>query len=537
MRRAARTRLVAACAAVVLGLWGWISAGQTAPAPESVPASPLAAPPKLDPEALEAARTLGEAAVLVNLAEQADLTPAFAMTSKEARGRFVVARLREVANRTQGDLVKWLATRGAPVERFWVSNTVVTSADVSTLVELAGRPDVARVKLKGTQKLIAPVDYAKGVELAAPDLLERGLREIGVDDVWRMGYRGEGVVIAVSDTGAAWEHPALKASYRGLEGEQHDYNWFDAVNQVEAPLDANGHGTHVVGTVVGKAGTREIGAAPDAKWIACRLIEQRSGGDEQIMRCLQWFLAPTKVDGRTDPRPELAPDVINASWGESPGQSCLSTTLNGAIGSLNAGGILFVASGGNSGSDCGTVCTPGAYRDVLTVANYDVQSRRINDSSSRGPVDWPDGSIIKPDIAAPGTDINSSVPPASYDKKTGTSMAAPHITGVVALMMSAQPRLQGDPAAVKAMMLDTGKELLADRCGPGGSRGYNNAAGHGLVQAQDAVELALSATPPPTATDTPTPTDTPVPSATPTDAPTSAIQPGRTLWLPWAQTP
>ncbi|MFQ5460332.1 MAG: S8 family serine peptidase [Anaerolineae bacterium] len=490
----------------------------------------------LDPEAVARARAAGRAPVIVRLRAQADLGPAYRLATKEARGRYVYETLRRVAAESQGPVVAWLAARGVAPRQFWVTNALAVEADEATLRALATRSDVAQVTLEGELAVADPPPEAPPPDpdaLAVPDVAERGLREINADDVWRMGYEGEGAVVAVTDTGAIHTHPALAAAYRGAE-EGHDYNWFDAIKASEKPVDVNSHGTHVTGIVVGKQRSRQIGVAPKAKWIACRLIEQRSGPDSAALACLQWVLAPTKVDGKTDPRPDLAPDVVNASWGDEPGKTCLNRTLQGAIRSLDAAGIVFVASAGNSGAGCQTVCVPGAFREVITVANYDVGSRRINRTSSRGPVKWPEGTIIKPDISAPGTRINSSIPPSRYGEKSGTSMAAPHITGVVALIVGARPEYKGHPELVRNALLTTGRGINAGRCGPGGDRSYNNAAGHGLVMADKAVKLALTATPLPTATATATATASPTATATATATPLATATPerGPTIFLP-----
>jgi subtilisin family serine protease len=194
---------------------------------------------------------------------------------------------------------------------------------------------------------------------------------------------------------------------------------------------------------------------------------------------------------------------------------------------LAAAGILFVASAGNSGDACETICVPGAYPEALSVGNYDVGLRRMNASSSRGPVPWPGGDVIKPEISAPGTDINSSVIPASYGEKTGTSMASPHIAGVAALILSARPELRGQPEALRELMTQSAKGVTADRCGPAGDKVFNNSAGHGLVQAEEAVVQALTATPRPSPTLSPTPTSTvtPTPTMTRTATPPATATP------------
>ncbi len=507
-----------------------------------VPARALTpAAARLDPRALAAAEEDGRAEVFVILAEQADVSAAYNIPDKAARTRYVYERLREVAKRTQPPLVAWLEQREAHVQRFFIANVIEVEADTATLLALAARPDVSYVELETDIELIEPVyEGADGDEMASlsplvPDVVERGLKTIGADDVWKMGYKGEGIVVAITDTGANHRHPALKAQYRGADGD-HDYDWYDAVGNSPAPVDEASHGTHVTGIAVGEAGARQIGVAPEAQWIACRMIKKRSSEGDSSLRCLQWVLAPTPVG--TDPddfgdegRPEMAPDVVNASWGSEPGRDCAgSSAVRAAVQNLVAGGILFVASAGNSGNGCQTVCAPGTYPFTFTVANYDVRRRKIAQSSSRGPV----GEMIKPDIAAPGVDINSSIPPSRYAKKSGTSMASPHVAGAVALLLSARPEFRGKPEIIRKLFEDTASPVVDRKCPPG-TDAFNNNAGHGLIDVPDAVEAALTATLPPTPTNTPTltpvPTDTPTPTTTPT--PTATAVPHFEVYVPW----
>jgi subtilisin family serine protease len=514
-----RRRLVA-WAVLVAGFAALVVGGPpTAPARAAGPR--LA---RLDPRALAAARAAGGAWVLVSLTAKADLADAYRQPSKAARGRLVYERLRAVAERTQPPLVRWLEGRGARVERFWVDNLLRVYADPATLAALAARPGVAWVRLEGRIRLIEPVGGLPSLgpgplsaqpQSAAPQVVESGIKEINADDVWRMGFKGENVVVAIADTGAELRHPAIKKTYRGYPKLEHDYNWLDAVKDDQEPLDVGGHGTHVTGIVAGADPVRQVGVAPGAKWISCRLIEARSGPDSASLRCLQWVVAPTKLDG-TEPRPELAPDIVNASWGNDPGQGCLVETIHDAVRAVRAAGILFVAAAGNSGDGCRTVCVPGAYAESFTVGNYNERSNQINPSSSRGPADWPEGPLVKPDISAPGTDINSSVPPTKYEQLTGTSMASPHIAGAAALLLSAKPELKGRPELLQAILESTARKgRNTARCGPDGDEMVkDNVEGVGVADVHKAVVMALTATPVPLATATPTATLRPTETAT-----------------------
>ncbi len=454
--------------------------------------------------------------VLVSLAEKADLSGARDQAGKAARTRYVYERLRAVAERTQPPLVSWLESRGAQVERFWVDNMLRVRADAATLGALAQRPEVAWQRREGRIVLIDPLPADPVAAAARPAglaVVETGVKEINADEVWKMGFKGGGSTVAILDTGADFKHPALKKNYRGYPEYKHDYHWLDAVRDEQAPLDENSHGTHVAGTAVGSDPVRQVGVAPAAKWIACRLIEERSGPDSASLRCLQWALAPTTLDGK-NPKPELAPDVINASWGSEPSDGCLAETVHGAIRSLEAAGILFVAAAGNSGDKCKTVCVPGAYAESFTVGNYDVRARDMSATSSRGPADWPGRPLVKPDVSAPGTNVNSSIPGNRYEEKSGTSMASPHVAGAVALLLSAKPEYRGWPDLLRQTLEESArKSRTTNRCGEA-ENDKDNEAGRGVIDVKKAVGAALTATVPPTVAPTATRTPRPSPTAT-----------------------
>ena len=199
-----------------------------------------------------------------------------------------------------------------------------------------------------------------------------------------MGFTGQGVVIGGQDTGYQWDHPALKNQYRGWNGAiaDHDYNWHDAIHSGSGgnpcgynspfPCDDYGHGTHTMGTMVGDdGGANQIGMAPGARWIGCRNMDNGLGSPSTYAECYQWFVAPTRVDG-SEPRPDLAPDVINNSWGCPPSEGCNPDSLLIVVQNLVDAGIVTAHSAGNSGSGCSFVDTPAAiYEELFTVGATD----------------------------------------------------------------------------------------------------------------------------------------------------------------------
>jgi uncharacterized repeat protein (TIGR01451 family) len=200
-----------------------------------------------------------------------------------------------------------------------------------------------------------------------------------------------------------------------------------------------------MGTMVGDdGGNNKIGMAPGARWIGCRNMDAGGKGTpETYIGCYQWFVAPTRVDG-SEPRPDLAPDVINNSWSCPPSEGCTDpNVLLKAVQNLVAAGIVTAHSAGNLGSSCSSVEDPAAIYDESFTVGATASSDNIAGFSSRGPVTVDGSNRPKPDISAPGVNVRSSIPGGGYSLKSGTSMASPHVAGLVALLISAQPAMRG----------------------------------------------------------------------------------------------
>ena len=488
----------------LLGMWPAAAAS-----PPVTPEAP-AALDKVSPWVRSAVESDETADVLLVLADQADLSAAESLPTKQARGRYVYTTLWEHAQRSQASLKGWLEVRGIPYQSFYIVNLVlVPDASQSLVEDLARRPDVARIDAN-------PAIYNDVVEnpiesLARElDTVQENLVVVGAPDVWALGYTGQGIVVGGQDTGYEWDHPALINQYRGWDGEtaDHDYNWHDAIHENDpntadgnpcgfdssVPCDDHSHGTHTMGIVLGDDGdTNQIGMAPDAQWIGCRNMEQGWGTPATYIECFEFFLAPYPVGG--DPaegNPDLAPDVTNNSWGCPVREGCVPDTLQAAVAVQRAAGIMTVTSAGNDGNaiePCGTVSSPPAiYDDAYTIGNvnnYDV----LASSSSRGPVTVDSSGRIKPDLVAPGTSIYSSILNGGYGIKSGTSMASPHVAGAVALLWSADPLLIGQVTQTEELLNATAAPIpVADACGSSGVP--NNYYGWGRLNALAAVQQA-----------------------------------------------
>jgi hypothetical protein len=192
-----------------------------------------------------------------------------------------------------------------------------------------------------------------------------------------------------------------------------------------------------------------------------------------------------------NPDPTRAPDVINNSWSCPVSEGCTDPlVLLPVVEAVRAAGILTVHSAGNSGPSCASINTPAAiYEASFTVGNTD-SFDQIAISSSRGPVTSDGSGRIKPDVSAPGTSIRSSVPGNGYRTLTGTSMAGPHVAGLAALLLSAQPDLIGQVEHTERLIANTAVPVSStSQCGGIPDTIYpNNSSGYGRVDAMAAFQ-------------------------------------------------
>jgi subtilisin family serine protease len=249
-----------------------------------------------------------------------------------------------------------------------------------------------------------------------------------------------------------------------------------------------------MGTMVGEDAslTHQIGMAPEAKWIGCRNMDQGVGSPATYAECYQWFLAPTDLND-LNPDPAKAPDVINNSWSCPQDEGCIDPqVLQSVVEAVRAAGILTVHSAGNKGQvGCASIDTPAAIYDASFTVGNTTSTDTIAASSSRGPVTIDGSGRIKPDISAPGTSILSSVKDGGYVSLSGTSMAAPHVAGLAALLFSAQPSLIGQIDQIESLITSTAVHVQVNptyiNCGGIPGTVYpNNFSGWGRIDALNA---------------------------------------------------
>lgn len=442
--------------------------------------------------------------VLVVWESQADLT-AMADMQGDARASAAWQKLNAVA-RGQRERANRLAEAqgGRVLRHYTVVNASLLELPAGMRGGLLEQPGVAAVVPERNFRYPLPKPDGSGFGSGDIRAVEASLNLIRAPEVWALGHAGQGITVAGADTGVRWDHPALIDQYRGNSSGtiSHAYHWHDAVHATGSscgadspvPCDDHSHGSHTVGTMLGLAGTHQIGVAPQAQWIACRNMNAGDGSPATYLECMDWFLAPTDAAGQ-NPQPLLAPHVINNSWGCPPSEGCTpqqNALLEAAVNNLRAAGILFVAAAGNSGPSCGSISDPPAYfAGSLTVGNSRLDDT-INNSSSRGPITIDGSGRMKPDLSAPGTSIRSALNNGGYGNMTGTSMAAPHIAGVAALVMSAYPEYRRNPEALEVLLTRAVRPMtLTQTCGGVAPTTYPNpVAGHGRIDAMLAIELA-----------------------------------------------
>ena len=451
--------------------------------------------------------------VIVHLTEQADIPGLDASlrasrASRKDRHQEVVLAL-QAAARSQEALKADLAaskTSGGVFgyTSYWISNLMVVSATKAEVERIAARPDVDFVELNFTPELIEPVsrgggsdpDGEVGGEATRQIGVTPGLRAIRAPEVWYdLGFTGLGRLIGSLDTGVDGSHPALAARWRGVF-HPHAECWLDVLgNGTTTPADFHDHGTHTTGTMCGVAPDDTIGVAWQAMWIATNAIDQGVSDDfdNDIIQCFEWFTDPDGDPGTVDD----VPDVVQNSWGINEGFPGGYTDCDSrwwvVIDNCEAAGVVTCWSAGNEGPTAGSLRSPADRATTptncysigaLDATNYSFPYP-IASFSSRGPsgCDVPPENRIKPEVSAPGVDVYSSVPGGGYEGSwSGTSMAGPHVAGVVALMRQANPDL--DVEAIKFIIMETAVDL--------GTEGEDNVYGWGLIDAYAAVQAAIT---------------------------------------------
>lgn len=466
--------------------------GYPVPGPLTVPSMPSG----IDAEVYAdlAAAPEGTGKFVVYMAEQADLSAAFQIQDRSARGHYVLNTLRTTAERSQAGLQAELDRTGVEYESRYIVNALVVEGSASLADSLIARPEVAYIGPNAEIPAPEPVEMNQVFDQVMVPAWN--VTQVNADDVWTdFGVTGEGIVVSNIDTGVLYTHTALVDQYRGTivltSGYTftHDYNWWDPYgDQPNAPYDYHSHGSHTIGTMVGGSyNDTEIGMAPDGQWIACNGFDQGgSGYNAELLECAEFILAPWDLS-MANADPDLRPDIVNNSWGGGQAQ----WWYNQAIYAWRAAGIFPVFSAGNDGPDCGTTGDPGDMPNVMAVGAT-TASDNIAGFSSRGPAAI--SGLLKPEVSAPGVGVISAYNTGEIGPMNGTSMAAPHVGGEAALLWSAVPDLRGDVQLTYWIIMQSTLQLTTtEGCGGDGPTDVpNNTFGWGRIDAHNAVSMALN---------------------------------------------
>lgn len=487
-------------------------------------------------------RALEKTRFLVILKEQVSLERELAKqvyaSSVEKRDA-ALDLLSAAARESQAALTSTLAERMnqgdvSSYHSFFIVNSMAAEGNLDTIIALSIRPDVQRIQASyplvplwtsgaptrnsaqsnGAQTNTVQANSTQNTPRSL-NVLDPGnwnIDLVNADEVWtRLGVRGEGAVVAGFDTGVQYQHPAVEPNYRGRIGEDeydHNYNWFEPNGNLypdgnlgaslsEEPYDCDyygTHGTHTMGTMAGKEvigayySATDIGMAPRATWIAlpgiCRgTMPDGISDDIGAMKAFQWLLCPTDLTGDLSTADcSKAPDVVNNSWGSA---NPVNDVLHPAVEALRAAGIAPVFASGNPDAGEGSIGTPANSPAAITVGATDIDDQ-IAYFSGRGPSFYSDEQ--KPELSAPGVDVRSSVYSDYYSYYSGTSMAAPHVAGLVALMISAD--LQD---GIRDFSVDDIEQFMIYSAVDLGAKGPDNDFGYGRIDAYKAVSWVQSA--------------------------------------------
>jgi subtilisin family serine protease len=364
--------------------------------------------------------------IIVHMKNHPDLSLMGESASKAEK----ILYLQEFARTDQTAILSYLNMHTEEISElksYWIFNGLSFQATRKVIEIVASRGDVDYV----IDNFIIPLPKEKTSTKGDPETIEWNILKVKAPDCWSVGFDGSGIIVGNIDTGVDVTHPALAGKW--IAG-----GWLDAVNGETTPYDDVGHGTHVMGTICGGDGygsfPYDIGVAPGAQFICAKAFTADYGYAIWIHNCFQW-LATQDVD------------VINNSWGNDNPADLEYWNDCRNLHDLNIYPVFCI---GNYPSGPINAETPGNFPTVTGVgatdSNDDIASFSClgpapNQDPWNDPEHWkrPDWNRIKPDISAPGVDINSCVPGGEYESKDGTSMACPHVAGAVAICLQMKP--------------------------------------------------------------------------------------------------
>tara|TARA_B100001248_G_scaffold261335_2_gene252182 strand:+ start:8498 stop:9838 length:1341 start_codon:yes stop_codon:yes gene_type:complete len=337
-----------------------------------------------------------------------------------------------------------------PLERLWIVNGVLVKLNAAQIQQVKKLKAVKGLYYSHRQLQLQKQEH----ELHLPQRQQYtyGLKKLNVEKLRELypDFNGQGIRVGIIDTGLNPSHPDLK-------GKMIAYKDFSP-NPTAKPGDGFNHGTHVAGTIAGgdQSGLA-IGIAPEASLVIARIFGRNgSSSIANILKSMQWMADP---DG--DPSTKDFAQVVNNSWSDDePYNDRMpeDEPFCHAITNWLQLGIIPVFSAGNSGPKDGTINLPGGCPAAFAVGATEHNDRSPHFSST-GPAVWRDIEINKPDVSAPGFKIISASADGGYKKMSGTSMAAPHVTGAFAILLQAYPNQEPTNLmrAMSAGVIDLGE--------------------------------------------------------------------------------
>lgn len=338
----------------------------------------------------------------------------------------VIRELKDESKKDQAPVLQLIEAEIAQgdaeaVTPYWIFNGMAVTAKPEVIEQIA---ELAIVD-------VVAINHEYVLNGSILPTTEWNIEQSGALELWARGLTGEGVVIAALDTGADIDGiPNIAPSPIADSWRGGTNSWFDPYENTTRPIDLDGHGTSVIGLVVGGGDNTNFGMAPDAQWIAAKVFDNNNTATaEAIHAAFQWVLDPDD-----DPTTDDGADIVNNSWGGGfPG---CDDEFAADIEVLRAVGVLPVWSAGNLGPTADINSSPANLPGAFSVGAID-DTNGIWSRSSRGR-NACDNSTY-PSITAPGDGVQSYTRFGQPVQVTGTSFAAPHVTGAAALLLQADP--------------------------------------------------------------------------------------------------
>jgi len=281
-----------------------------------------------------------------------------------------------------------------------------------------------------------------------------GIELVGVPNFWKY-TKGRGIKVAVLDTGIAYKHPDLEGAILDMK---------DFTNSRSGASDMNGHGTHCAGIIVARDNsTGIVGVAPEAELLIGKVLDDNgSGSEEMVASGIEWAI-------------ESGADIISMSLGSPYPSKRIQKAIKIAIDN----NLFVICAAGNSGPFLDTVDYPGAFEETIAVGSID-RRKKISNFSSRGK---------EVDVVAPGDEILSTYPPRGLAKLSGTSMAAPFVAGISALILSKHRNYNGKTPINNQKDLEQHLRKSTLDLGP---FGFDMSYGYGLISTEKLLNINYS---------------------------------------------